>query len=98
MIIVDFSEYLTDNEHSWFPVEPEELRAVGAGAQRMIERYTDATCELMLVGWEIELMRRARDMQDAVDEDWFVRALLCIALRGYRGDSAPRFCENTEFR
>ena len=96
MIFVDFSDY--GLEDFWYPVEPEELHAVGAGAQRMIERYHDATCELMLVGWEIELLRRARDTDGCVDDDWFIRALLCIALRGYRGDSAPRFYDHVGFR
>jgi hypothetical protein len=96
MIFVDFSEYGLDD--FFYPVEPEELCAIGAGAQQMIERYEASVCELMLVGWEIDLLRQARRHNGCVPDQWFTRALLCIAIRGYRGDVAPRFCEHPAFR
>lgn len=92
MIFVDFSDY--GMQDFWYPVEPEELRAIGAGAQRMIERYQPDVCELMLTDWEIDLLWRVREQKGCVEDDWFTRALLCIAIRGFRGDVAPRFCEH----
>lgn len=96
MMFVDFSDYGVDDY--WYPVDQDELLAVGAGAQRMIEQYREATCELMLTSWEIGLRNRARELEGFVDDDWFIRALLCIALRGYRGDSAPRFHDVRNFQ
>lgn len=88
-MFVDFSDYGVDDY--WYPVDRDELLAVGAGACRMLERYNPSTCEVMLTSWELGLINRAQELEGCVDDDWFIRALLCIALRGYRGDSAPRF-------
>jgi hypothetical protein len=96
MIFVDFSDYGMDD--FWYPVDPDELCAIGSGAARMIERYQPDVCELMLTDWEIDLLWRVRETEGCVEDEWFTRALLCIAIRGLRGDTAPRFYEHAGLR
>lgn len=96
MTFVDFSDY--GLEDFWYPVDPDELCAIGSGAARMIERFEHDVCELMLVSWEIDLLECVRESNGCVEDEWFTRALLCIALRGMRGDTAPRFCEHMGFQ
>ena len=79
MIFVDFSDYGLDDYY--YPVEADELIAIGSGAREMIKKYRPAVCELMLVSWEIELLNRVKESDGFVPDEWFTRALLCIAIR-----------------
>jgi hypothetical protein len=87
MLLIDFSDF---GIHEPTPVDRLELAAIQAGAEGILATYSDEAIELLLDQWELGLNYRALE-REPVDEEWYTRALLCIALQGYLGIRAPRF-------
>lgn len=87
MIFVDFSDYGLEDS---MPIDPEELRLINQGAHRMFAEYTEHSLRELVDQWEVALMWRAIE-SEPVDDEWFTRALLCIAIMGYLGERRPKF-------
>jgi hypothetical protein len=87
VIIVNFSDIA--------PVPPatvyaEELREILRGCNEMLIDYTEDELTQCLNDWETALcyMTLAHEAQTP---DWYTRALVCICLRGLRGEVMPKF-------
>ena len=94
MTFVDFSDYGIEDS---MPYDPEELAVVHLECRILMQRNTEDLCRQVLDKWELALQWEAM-ATDRPTQDWFNRALLCIAMRGYLGDRRPKFFDLSDFR
>ena len=87
MTFVDFTDYGIENS---LPIDCTELIAIKSGADYIYQEFPDSHIDQLLDQWETALRYHALG-PDALTDDWFTRALLCIALRGMRGQRRPKF-------
>ena len=93
LTFVDFGHYGIDHP---VPVDSEELEAIWYGARTMLANTRAESLRKLIEHWELALNYTA--LTDSVIEDeWYTRALLCIALSGSLGDRAPRFYSGTQW-
>ena len=79
------------------PYDPEELAVIHLEAQMLMRRNSEDVCRQVLDKWELALQWEAL-VDDKRTNDWFNRALLCIAMRGHLGDRRPKFFDLNDFR
>ena len=89
MTLVDFSDF---GLHDPVPVDQEELQAIWWGAKTMLNQNTAAELRDITERWELCLNYSALK-HEPLEDEWFGRALLCMAIMGLLGDRAPRFID-----
>jgi len=94
MTFVDFSDYGIEDS---MPYDPEELAVVHLECQMLMRRNTESVCRQVLDKWELVLQWEAMT-NNTPTNDWYNRALLCIAMRGHLGDRRPKFFDLSDFR
>jgi hypothetical protein len=94
MTFVDFSDYGIEDS---MPYDPEELAVVNLECQMLMRRNTESVCRSVLDQWELALQWQAQTTDRPANE-WFNRALLCIAMRGHLGDRRPKFFDLSDLR
>ena len=82
MIIVNFSEIADVPPQN---VHGEVLRTILHDAQELIDTVDHDALTETLVDWQTDLFMDSLNP----DDDWYTRALVCIALRGLRGEIRP---------
>ena len=88
MIIVSFSEIAdVPPQH----VQGQVLRTILHDAQELIDLVDHDALTETLVEWEADLFMNSLHP----DEDWYTRALVCICLRGLRGEIRPNILNLT---
>ena len=89
MIIVSFNDIADVPPQN---VRPDVLSNMYQNCLRLVDEvpYDDLTTSLM--EWELDLFCNSNN----VNEDWYTRALVCICLRGIRGDSRPNILNISE--
>jgi len=87
MTFVDFTDYGIENS---LPIDCTELIAIKSGADYIYQEFSAQHIDQLVDQWETALRYHALG-PDALTDDWFTRALLCIALRGMRGQRRPKF-------
>lgn len=90
LTFVDFSSFGLDYP---VPVHREELQAVWSGAHKMVAQHSAEELRDILRRWELGLNYAVRH-HDTLADEWYTRALLCMAILGLLGDRAPRFYED----
>ena len=75
-------------------VDKYELRSIYKGACVILDTYSPEAVEQLLQDWDMALTW-ASLAEEAVDDDWYTRALLCVCLRGLRGDRKPEWIDIT---
>ena len=91
MTIIDFALYGFD-DHVYVP--DQELSRAWDRAQSMQNRLTTVALRDTMLQWETGLQYRALQ-EPGVTDQWFRRALICMAVRGLLGDRAPNFYHNS---
>jgi len=71
-----------------YQVSIEDLQQVLANCQAMFEDYLEEDLTQLLVDWEAALSYSALS-GTMIAEDWYIRALICVCLRGLRGEECP---------
>lgn len=89
MIIVSFNDIA--------PVAPQNvdksiLAAVLYGCNKLLDEATYDEITQSLTDWETDLFMNSL----APDDDWYTRALVCICLRGLRGELRPNILNISE--
>lgn len=87
MVVINFTEFGPVAPHI---VGSEVLAEVLASATDIIDSTPEAVLDEILDEWTTALTWRAFDPAP-VDTDWYLRALLCVCMRGLRGEIAPKF-------
>ena len=87
MVIVNLTD-LGPVPHCW--ATREELAEIYAAAEAIMADTAEADLDAILDSWTTTLTWRSLEAQP-VDEAWYTRALLVVALRGIRGESPPKF-------
>lgn len=90
LTFVDFSSFGLDYP---VPVHREELQAVWAGAHKMVSEHEADELRAILERWELCLNYSVLN-SEVLHDEWYTRALLCMAILGILGDRAPRFYED----
>lgn len=54
----------------------------------MFEEFDEESLTQLLIDWEAALSYSAHN-PSIITEDWYIRALICVCLRGLRGEECP---------
>jgi len=88
VIIVNFSTLANVPPQN---VHKDVLAAVLYGCNKLLDESTYDELSDSLRDWEYELFS-----SEMVDDDWYTRALVCMCLRGLRGESRPNILNISE--
>jgi len=86
MVIVNFQDL-----GPVLPYAPsrQELHEVLSGCHDLLQEYTWRELDAVIGDWELALTWASLD--DHVNSEWYSRALVCVCLRGLRGEILPKF-------
>ena len=85
MIIVNFNSIACVPP---IPVDVPELKEILRGCEMLLEENTYEELTESLDEWELGL---AYCLPDEISAEWYTHALICICLRGLRGEKRPKF-------
>ena len=77
-----------------YSVTIEDLRQVLTNCWAMYEEFEEDSLTQLLVDWEAALSYTALS-PTSIEEDWYIRALICVCLRGLRGEECPNIINFT---
>ena len=89
MIIVSFNQ-IADVPPQDIP--PFVMRSILHDAQVLIDTVDKEALAETLCEWECDLFMESKDLT----QDWYIRGLMCICLRGLRGESRPNVLNISE--
>lgn len=89
MIIVNFSQIADVPPQS---VNREILDVILQDSQNLIDSIDYTNLTHTLCEWEYDLFIESAQP----DQDWYTKALLCICMRGLRGESRPNILNISE--
>ena len=89
MIIVSFNQIANVPPQN---VQGQVLRNILHDAQILIDNIDYTALTSSLIDWECDLFMSS----ESPDQDWYTRALVCICLRGLRGETCPNILNISE--